>query len=114
MVTYPFLKKVLMKEKKLLKMKDVRPCHPPRYDEISVGNLYEKCLKLDGMADYFPDEYPKGKQCSREYFFTVLHTLYPDETREMILKAKKLRIPGDSDETVAETIVIDEEWKQQL
>ena len=32
----------------------------------------------------------------------------------MILNAKKVRIPGESDDTQDQVIVIDEEWKEKL
>ena len=61
MITAPFLKQVLKGEKKLRKTQEVKICNLPRYDEISVMQLYDKCLELDGMKDYFPDAYPKGR-----------------------------------------------------
>ena len=61
MITAPFLKQVLKGEKKLHKAQEVKICNPPRYDEISVVQLYEKCLELDWIKDYFPDAYPKGR-----------------------------------------------------
>ena len=65
MVTAKFLKQVLNKEKKLLKVKDVTVCNPPFYDEISVKELYDTCIKMKGMAEHFPDQYPKGRSCAR-------------------------------------------------
>ena len=55
MVTAKFLKQVLEAEKILIKAKDVKICNPPKYDEISVKQLYDECLQLDGMAQHFPD-----------------------------------------------------------
>ena len=49
MVNAPFLKQVLKGEKKLLKIADVTTCNPPKYDEISVAQLYADCIKLPGM-----------------------------------------------------------------
>lgn len=95
MVNAKWLKQILSGEKKLLKAKDARHCNPPRYDEISVANLYDSCLQMDNMADYFPDEYPKGRTCQREYFFTVLATLHPDYTEQLLQKCKQLRF-GDA------------------
>jgi len=84
MVTSPFLKQVLKGDKKFLKAKDVVHCNPPRYDEISVNNLYDPCIKMEGMKDYFPDQYLKGRTCTREYFFTVLATIHPDYTKKLL------------------------------
>jgi len=66
MVTAPFLKQVLRGEKQLLKVSKVIKCNPPKYDEISVAKLYDQCVKLPGMAEHFPDVYPKGRSCGRE------------------------------------------------
>ena len=44
MVTSGFLKQILAGEKQLLKASEVKTCNPPRYDEISVTNLYEECI----------------------------------------------------------------------
>lgn len=78
MLNAKWLKQIISGDKKLLKAKEAKRCNPPRYDEISVSNLYSKCIVLEGMADFFPDEYPKGRSCSREYFFTILATQYPE------------------------------------
>ena len=75
----------------MMKAKDVHPCNPPKYDEISVANLYEQYLKMEGMTDYFPDEYPKGRHCSRSYFFSILANKHPQYTEQLILKCKKDR-----------------------
>ena len=88
MVNAKWLKQILSGDKKLLKAKEARHCNPPRYDEISVANLYDQCLLMDNMADYFPDEYPKGRTCQREYFFTILATLHPDYTEQLLQKSK--------------------------
>ena len=45
-----FLRDVLKGKKKLLKMKEVNFCNVPSYDEIGVKALYEKVVKLPGMA----------------------------------------------------------------
>ena len=66
------------------------------------------------MVQYFPDEYPKGRKCSREYFFTILNTLHPQYTNELILNSKKLRNTLEDEDAVKHTIEIDPEWEQEL
>ena len=114
MVTSGFLKQILAGEKKLLKASEAKICNPPRYDEISVSNLYAECIELEGMADYFPDDYPKGRSCSREYFFTVLATLYPQYLQDLIKKSKLDRFSVEGEGSKNEAIVISSEWEQQL
>ena len=107
MVTASFLKQIFKTKKKLLKASSVKICNPPHYDEISVTQLYPSCIKLPGMAEYFPDKYPKGRSCSREYFFSILATLHPEYTADLILNSKKVRFDGEDDEAVKEKIEID-------
>ena len=41
MLNAKWLKQIIGGEKKLMKAKMVRHCNPPKYDEISVSNLYD-------------------------------------------------------------------------
>lgn len=61
MITKDHMKQVLSGQKKFLKMSEVRFCNPPHYDEIGVLNLYAKVVQMPGMAEYFPEKYPKGR-----------------------------------------------------
>ena len=114
MVNAKWLKQILSGDKKLLKAKDARHCNPPRYDEISVANLYDSCIQMKDMKDYFPDEYPKGRKCAREYFFTVLATLHPEYVGDLLLKCKKDRFGADQGQSNKEAIVMSSEWESQL
>ena len=46
--------------------------------------------------------------------FTVLATLLPDYTEELIRNAKKLRNHKDDVQTGGETILLSQEWEEQL
>ena len=113
-MTAKYLKQIFTDEKKLMKAAAVKICNPPKYEEISVAQLYDECIKLPGMAIYFPDKYPKGRQCGREYFFTIMGTLHPDYTNKLILNSKKQRFDGDEEEDVKEKIEIDPSWEAEL
>jgi hypothetical protein len=97
MMTTEYLKQILKGDKKLLKMSEVHQCNPPHYDEISVASLYEPCLKMARMSDYFPDKYPKGRTCSRVYFFSVLATLHPEYTDKLLKRSKEIRFGADGE-----------------
>ena len=66
------------------------------------------------MAALFPDNYPKGRQCCRSYFFNVFNTLNPEEVKEVIEYANWQRNAVDSDKLKGEAIEISEEWKTEL
>ena len=114
MLTAKWLKQILTGEKKLLKAKDARHCNPPRYDEISVASLYQESIKMPNMAEYFPDAYPKGRSCNREYFFTVMATLHPKYTDELVKKSKKDRFGKEVEVEQGEAIAITPDWEAQL
>ena len=59
-----------------MKKRDVVYIDVPKYDELSVKKLYDNLLSLDGMDKYFPDSYPKGRICDRDYMFNVANTLH--------------------------------------
>jgi len=114
MMTTEWLKQILKGDKKLFKMSEVRACNPPHYDEISVAQLYEPCLKMEGMAVYFPDKYPKGRICSRDYFFTILATVQPEYTDKLFKQSKEQRNGVDGEKQKDDLIEIDESWEAQL
>ena len=84
MVNMAHLKAILKGEKALLKMKDVKFCNVPAFDEIGVKALYDKVIKLPKMAQYFPDKLPKGRACSKPYMYNVWNTLHPEDVKEVI------------------------------
>ena len=112
MMTYPWLKQIIKGDKKLLNASEVRICNPPRYDEISVARLYETCIKMPGMADYFPDKYPKNRQAGRIYFFSVLSTLHREYTDKLLMQSKQVRFAGDDEDQVKQTIEVSDEWAE--
>ena len=50
MITHAMLKDIFAGNKKLLKLKEVLFIQAPKYDEISVKNLYHRFIKLEGMS----------------------------------------------------------------
>ena len=87
MFTKDFAKEVFQGKKRLLKRRDVLEVEVTRFDELSVKNLYDKFLELDGMSLYFPTSYPKGRQCEREYMFNIANTLHENVVTEIIKHA---------------------------
>ena len=55
------MKAIFAGTKKLMKLKDVKFIQAPKYDEISVKNLYDRFIVLENMKQYFPDKYAKGR-----------------------------------------------------
>ena len=91
MCTKDFIRDVFTGKKKLKKIGEVKFIQVPRYDELSVRKLYAKLMGLEGMADYFPSTYPKGRVCDREYLFNIAATLHEDTMNELISHAHSQR-----------------------
>ena len=58
-----------------------------KYDELAVKHLYKDLIALPAMAEYFPNRYPKGRQCDRDYMFNVANTLHEEVVTVLIRHA---------------------------
>ena len=84
MFTKDYAKLVFSGAKKLLKNRDVRHVEVTKFDELSVKNLYDEFMALEGVKHYFPDSYPKGRVCDREYMFNIVNTLHENVVSELL------------------------------
>ena len=73
-----FLKQVLAGQKKLLKVNEARYINMPKYDELSVKNIFPRFRNDPQVMLYLQDEYPKDRYPDRQYFFTILNTVHAD------------------------------------
>ena len=89
MFTKDYAKDIFGEKKLLIRKKHVLWITAPKYDELSVKNLYKKLLALDNMEKYFPDYYAKGRVCDRDYMFNVANTLHQGVVQELIDHALK-------------------------
>ena len=91
MLIKDMIRDILLGKKGVLKLFQVNFVSVPKYDELSVKSLYNNLIKLPGMAQFFPDSYPKGRVCDRNYLFNVANTVHPDVMKELIDYAHKHR-----------------------
>jgi hypothetical protein len=97
-----------------MKRDHVKFIDAPKYDEISVKNLYEKLIGLEGMDKYFPSKYAKGRQCDREYLFNIANTLHPQVIKELFEYAHNHRYNVSGEKQAQESIMISDEWANEL
>ena len=109
-----YAKEILSGKKKLLKLQDVKFISVIKYDELSVKHLYDKFLGLDGVKDYFPSKYARGRQCDRDYMFNVANTLHNDVVKELVEHALKQRHAINIDRVTEESILMNDYWKDEL
>ena len=91
-------------------MKDVRFVNPPAYGEIGVKHLYDRVVKLPGMAELFPSKYPKGRSCCRAYMYNCWNTLFPEDVASVIEYANKQRFSVDNNLVKGNSIMVSDEW----
>ena len=114
MFTKDYAKDIFAEKKILMKKKNVLYIEVPKFDELSVKNMYEKLIKLDNMHKYFPDTYPKGRQCDRDYLFNVANTLHEGVVQELIDYSLKQRYDPAMGANQCESILISDKWKEEL
>ena len=95
-------------------MKDVRFINVAAYDELKVSSMYDFATGLPKMGSLFPSKYPKGRQCSRSYFYNCWNTCYPDDIKELLNHANSQRFSMKNEKLKQDSILLTEEWKQQL
>jgi hypothetical protein len=78
---------VLAGEKRLLKIKIVKFCNPPPFDEIGVIRLYDQVKALPGMDQLFPTKFPKGRSCCKAYMYNCWNTMHEDMVQKVIAHA---------------------------
>ena len=91
MVNKDFLKDLLADRKRLFKMSDVKFVNVPKYDELSVKNVWPMIKKDWNLMHYFPNKMPKDRLPDRDYTFNILNSIRPDYVKKIIDHAHKLR-----------------------
>jgi len=86
-MTKEWLKAILIGEKKLLKLDEVKAVHVGNFPEISVKKLYTEFAIRPEMRPYLPEKLAKGKQLEKEYFFNVVNTLFHEELQAIVAHA---------------------------
>ena len=61
MVNKDYLRQIFVEEKQLLLLSEVKWIQMPRYDELSVVNLFPKFKADPRVMAYLPDRLPKGR-----------------------------------------------------
>ena len=91
MVNKDHMRDILMEEKLFMPMKEVNPVTVPKWDELSVKNLWQHVQKVPAIMRYMPRKMPKDRLPCREYFFNVLNSLNPDYVKTIIEHAAEQR-----------------------
>lgn len=114
MLNKDFLRQILVDDKKLLTLKDVKWIEAPRYEELSVTNLLPKFAEDESVMIFFPDRLPKGRLPDRAYFFNILNTVHEQYTQELISVAQRNRHQASQNEFAVDVVKATDEWFKKL
>ena len=100
---------ILCGQKRLLRRVEIKPVDVEHYPEISVKGLYSEFADRADVAFYMPPKINKGRQCDKEYFWTVVNTLYEQEVEAMVGHANYQRTGVDGGDLEQEAITVSNE-----
>ena len=87
----------------------------PKYEELSVKNLYPDAIKDQVIGPYLPDlEMNSQRLPERDFFFGILGTLKPDYLKKIIDEAFNNRFQAGKTNKEKDYIMIDDSWLQEL
>jgi hypothetical protein len=87
-----FVRAILQNKKRALKSIEIKKINVPRYEEISVKNLYNDAMSDPDLAQYRPDpKMSSGKLPEREFFFGIMATIRADYLNKIIHDADQIR-----------------------
>ena len=66
------------------------------------------------MSQYFPNKYPKGRQCDRDYMFNIANTLHEEIVTQLIQHALKQRHAVEGLKMQDDNVLINEHWAEEL
>ena len=114
MLNKDFLRLILADDKKLMPLAEVKWISVPRYDELSIKNLFDAVKEDQDVMAYFPDSLPKGRQPDRTYFFNILNSVHSEYTRNLISVAQKYRYQAGAAQADQGVVQVSDAWWSKL
>ena len=113
-MTKEWIRLILSGEKRLLKKSEIKPVDMGHYPEVSVKALYTDYSERPAIKPYMPPKLHKGRQCDKEYFFTVVNSICEGEITAIIHHANHQRNNVDEGELQKESITMTQEWQELM
>ena len=87
----------------------------PKYEELSVKNLYKDALQDPEISPYLPSpEQSIKKLPERDFFFNIIRAIKPDYFKQIINEANKNRNVAGDQKIEKDYIMIDDSWLDEL
>ena len=67
----------------MIKIAEVNTIHVPSYRELAVKRVYPELKGIENLMKYIPD-YPDKVLPEKFFFYSILATLYPYNTENLI------------------------------
>ena len=110
-----FIKALLNDQKQALQRDKVILTEIPRFEELSVKNLYNDAINDQIVGPYLPSlEMNSNRIPERDFFFGVLGTLKPDYLKKIIKDANEVRFQVGDQGKERDCIMIKDDWLQEL
>ena len=114
MLNKDFLKEILVEEKSLLRLDQVKRISVPQYDELSVIKLWPMLQSDEKFMRFFPTKMAKGRVPDREYFFNLVNTFQPTYLKQITKHANEQRNSAQGEAMAKEFIEISDDWWDAL
>ena len=95
-------------------MSECKFVNVPKFDELGVNQIYPKFTLDQKVMQYMQDSYPKNRFPDRNYFYTVLNTLYPEYVAELIAHSQMQRYSSTGQDNDKKRVSVTEEWLKHL
>ena len=98
----------------MFEMEEIRPKNIPKYDELSVKNIFPHLKADPEVMAYFPNQMAQNRWPDRTYMFTILNTLKPDYVQNIVLHASKMRNSAQGKNEEGATVSVTDAWWKKL
>jgi hypothetical protein len=110
-----YLRAIVADQKKILKQSEIRNMIIPKYEELSVKNLYSEARKDQLICSYLPDpEHCSTDFPERIFFFAILATLRTDYLTKIIKDAHAARFDQGKTDQEKDFILANDDWIHEL
>ena len=110
-----FIRAILQNKKQALKQTVISHIVVPKYEELSVKNLYEDALSDPEVGGYLPELTMNSNRLpERDFFFGILGTIKPDYLKQIINDAHKNRYEAGNKDQEKNYIMIKDKWLEEL
>ena len=84
------------------------------YPEVSVKALYADYAERPAIKPYLPPKLHKGRQCDKDYFFTIVNSICEGEVAAIMNHANQQRNAVDEVDLQKESISMTQEWQEMM